>query len=169
MKNSNSTKNSTKSTGKVCANKLSALLEEWENVELHNASALASWVVIGSTILNDGERGLQAAFVAQTGANKGDVSTAVTIAKAIAKSLENSAGNVEDDEDDDDVMEYNWEDFTSLASAGRAARAYLKGEEVADEPKAPKAKAEKVSASDIVKSLGKAEAKRLAMQILALV
>jgi hypothetical protein len=154
--NTNTKNNGTKSTGKVCASKLSALLTEWENVELHNASALASWVVIGSTILNDGERGLQAAFVARTGANKGDVSTAVTIAKAVALSAENG-----DDE-------FVWEEFSSLASAGRAARAYLKGED-APEPKAPKAKGGKVSASDLVKSLGKAEAKRLAMQILDLV
>jgi hypothetical protein len=151
--NTNTKNNGTKSTGKVCASKLSALLTEWENVELHNASALASWVVIGSTILNDGERGLQAAFVARTGANKGDVSTAVTIAKAVALSAENG---------DDECV---WEEFSSLASAGRA---YLKGED-APEPKAPKAKGGKVSASDLVKSLGKAEAKRLAMQILDLV
>ena len=152
--NTNKATTTTTTTTKVCAHKLSKCLAEWENIEMHNASALASWVAIGLEILSEGSRGLQAAFVEKTGANKGDVSTAVTIARAFTES---QAGD----------EEYDWQDFSALAQAGRAARAYLKGED-APEPKS-RAKASGVSykAQDVVKTLGKAKAKALALEILA--
>ena len=151
------TKNNTKTSAstKVCAHKLSECLAQWEVIQEAEATRLGAWFAIGTLILNDNKRGLQAEFIQRTGANKGDVSSAVKVAFAHAESLANDDGG------------FDWEDYTSLQNASRFARAYLNDEDAPAKTPRKSAGTVKQTGKDIIKSLGKAEAKKLALDILA--
>lgn len=145
---------------KVCAHKLSKAMQECvalaNDIKLFGASALDRYLSIANHILSGAVR--QVDVVNETGLPKSDVSMAVTIANAVRES---------DGGDDEFVTD----EFTSLREAYNAARAYLKTGSVpsksARKPKASAKKAPKMTANDIVKTLGKAQAKKLAMDILA--
>ena len=98
---------------------------------------------------------MQAEFVKRTGADKGDISSAVKVAEAMDKCKH------------DGDEGYDWQDYGSLKAAAKAARLYILG--VDELPKsAPKpAGTAKQTGKDVIKSLGKAEAKKLALDILA--
>jgi hypothetical protein len=151
------TKNTAKSTAstKVGTYQLSECLAQWEVIVEATASKLGAWAKIGEFIFADGGRGLQAEFVNRTGADKGDISSAVKVAEAMDKCKH------------DGDEGYDWQDYGSLKAAAKAARLYILG--VDELPKsAPKpAGTAKQTGKDVIKSLGKAEAKKLALDILA--
>ncbi len=139
-------------TTKVSSVKLSQrVLDGWELVKLGEATALGGWFAIGDA-LRTGERGMQAHFVEVSGYSKSLVSKAVTIAEAQANG-----------------GDFDWEDYGTINEAYQAARAELNGGDVPEkQERKTVAKSASYKASDIVKSLGKAEAKKLALAILAL-
>lgn len=151
------TKNTAKTsaTTKVGTYQLSECLAQWEVIVEATASKLGAWAKIGEFIFADGGRGLQAEFVNRTGADKGDISSAVKVAEAMDKCKH------------DGDEGYDWQDYGSLKAAAKAARLYILG--VDELPKsAPKpAGTTKQTGKDVIKSLGKAEAKKLALDILA--
>ena len=155
MKTATKNTTATATTTNVCTDKLSECLAQWEIVKEAEATKLGAWVAIGKHILEDGQRGLQAEFIRLTGANKGDVSSAVKVAYAYAESLANG----------DDG--FDWEDYTSLQNASRFARAYLSGEDAPAKTPRKGVSVVKQTGKDVIKSLGKAEAKKLALDILA--
>jgi hypothetical protein len=137
---------------KVSSVKLSQrVLDGWELVKLGEATALGGWFAIGDA-LRTGERGMQAHFVEVSGYSKSLVSKAVTIAEAQANG-----------------GDFDWEDYGTINEAYQAARAELNGGDVPEkQARKSVSKSASYKASDIVKSLGKAEAKKLALAILAL-
>jgi hypothetical protein len=154
-----STKNTAKSTAttKVCAHKLSECLAQWEVIQEAEATRLGAWFAIGTIILSENKRGLQAEFVERTGANKGDVSSAVKVAFAHAESLAN----------DDDG--FDWEDYTSLQDASNAARAYLKGDEVPVKKSRKSADTtEDMTPEEFLKAKGAKAAMKFALEVMAL-
>ena len=151
------TKNNTKTTAttNVGTYQLSECLAQWEVIVEATASKLGAWAKIGEYIYADGGRGLQAEFAERTKADKGDISSAVKVAEAMDKCKH------------DGDEGYDWQDYGSLKAAAKAARLYILG--VDEMPKAPKpaGTVTKQTGKDVIKSLGKAEAKKLALDILA--
>lgn len=149
------------STNKVCANKLSNAMKEcieaWNDIELFGASALDRYMVIANHILSGAVR--QVDVVTTTGAPKSDVSMAVAIANAQVAS--ESSDN-----------EYDWREYTSLRSAYNDARVYMNGGVVPAKRKKTTTKTTTrtvAKPADVVKQMGKSEAKKFALAILALV
>ena len=152
------TKNTTKTTAtnKVCAHKLSECLAQWEVVQEAEATKLGAWFAIGTIILSENKRGLQAEFIQQSGANKGDVSSAVKVAFAHAESLANDDGG------------FDWEDFPSLQEASRAARAYLNGDEAPAKQSRKSASTAEIDAESFLKANGKKASMDFALKLMAL-
>lgn len=144
-------------TTKVSSVKLpETLTKAWEDIETGQATILGGWFTIGDYLRKSNRRGLQERFVEEMagrdGFSSGMVSKAVTIAKAHANG-----------------GDFDWQDYGSFTAAYNAARAELNGGEVPEkQERKTVTKSASYKASDIVKSLGKAEAKKLALAILAL-
>jgi len=152
------TKNTAKTSTatKVCAHKLSECLAQWEVVQEAEATKLGAWFAIGTIILSENKRGLQAEFIQQSGANKGDVSSAVKVAFAHAESLANDDGG------------FDWEDFPSLQEASRAARAYLNGDEAPAKQSRKSADTAEIDAESFLKANGKKASMDFALKLMAL-
>ena len=148
-------KATTATSKKVSVAKLSECVRAHENATEHEASALAEWVtVIGRHVAEDTTRGLAAAFCERTGAKPARVSKAKKVWLA----------HVESEAEGDD--EFSWEDYTNLDDAYQAANAYV-GKRETSRPKAVAKPSGKMTANGVIASLGKAEAKKLALAILA--
>ena len=156
MKTATKNTTATATTTNVCTDKLSECLAQWEIVKEAESTKLGAWVAIGKHILEDGQRGLQAEFIRLTGANKGDVSSAVKVAYAHAESLAN----------DDDG--FDWEDYGSLKSASIAARAYLSGDDVPVKSKVKVEVSADISPEQFLKAKGAKAAMKFALEVMAL-
>jgi hypothetical protein len=145
-----------KSTKVSCVKLPETLTKAWDDIETGQATILGGWFTIGDYLLKSKRRGLQERFVEEMagvdGFSSGMVSKAVTIAKAQALG-----------------GDFDWQDYGSFTSAYNAARAELNGGDVPEkQERKTSVKVSSYKANDIVKALGKAEAKKLALAILAL-
>ena len=144
-----------KATGKKVSHaKLSVCVDAWQEAETHEASALAYYMVIGQHVAEDDTRGLAVQLAEATGESTGRISKMKKVWLA----------HVESEAQGDD--EFSWEDYATLDKAYQAANAYI-GKRDTSRPKAQPKASGKVTADALIKSLGKAEAKRLALAILA--
>jgi len=139
---------------KVSHAKLSVNVARWHEAETHEASALAQYVAIGRDVAEDDTRGLATQLAEATGESTGRISKM----KKVWLAHEHSEAEVDD--------EFSWEDYATLDKAYTAACAYI-GKRETSRPKAQPKTSGKVTADALIKSLGKAEAKRLALAILA--
>lgn len=148
------TTSKSKSNGKKVSHaKLSVCVEAWQEAETHEASALAQYMVIGRHLAEDKTRGLAEQLAEATGESAGRISKM----KKVWLAHEHSESEGDD--------EFSWEDYATLDKAYKAACEYV-GKRETSRPKA-QPKQGKVTADALIKSLGKAEAKRLALAILA--
>ena len=151
--NKATTNKATSKTEKVSHAKLSVCVDAWNEAETHEASALALYMVIGRHVAEDDTRGLATQLAEATGESTGRISKM----KKVWLAHEHSEAEGDD--------EFSWEDYATLDKAYTAACAYI-GKRETSRPKA-QTKQGKVTADALIKSLGKAEAKRLALAILA--
>ena len=149
------TKNNTKTStsNKVSVRKLPAnVIQAFEDIDEFEASILESWVVIGTAIVKGATTNADVLYFHPE--RKSSVSKATKIALAV---------------------ELGWEEldeYDSLNTAYESAKAFVSGEDISvDEAKAKSqrkvAGTTKQTGKDVIKSLGKAEAKKLALDILA--
>ena len=148
-----------KSNGKKVSHaKLSVCVTEYEKAQLHEATALAHYVVIGQHVAENEKYGLQK----QVAEAVGESEKFISMMKKVWLAHEHSRAEGDD--------EFSWEEHSSLNKAYTAACKYI-GTQKTSRPKAePKAQPKssgKVTADALIKSLGKAEAKKLALAILA--
>lgn len=153
------TTNKSKGNGKKVSHaKLSVCVSEYEKAQLHEASALAHYVVIGQHVAENEKYGLQKQVAEAVGETEKFISMMKKVWLAHKWSL---------DEKDD---EFSWEEYPSLNKAYTAACNYI-GTQKTSRPKAqPKAQPKvsgKVTAESLIKELGLAEAKKVALAILA--
>jgi hypothetical protein len=153
------TKNTTKTTAtiKVSVRKLPAnVVQAFNDIEEFEASILGSWLIIGTAVMN-GETTTKD-ILAVHPKRKSSLSKATTIALGVSLGFELS---------DEDGYIYH-----SLNTAYESAKAFINDEEITVEEAKAKSQRKvagtvKQTGKDIIKSLGKAEAKALALDILA--
>jgi len=138
---------------KVSHAKLSVNVARWHEAETHEASALAQYVAIGRDVAEDDTRGLATQLAEATGESTGRISKM----KKVWLAHEHSEAEGDD--------EFSWEDYATLDKAYTAACAYI-GKRETSRPKSS-GRAGKVTASSLIKELGLAQAKKLALEILA--
>ena len=143
-----------KSNGKKVSHaKLSVCVDAWNEAETHEASALALYMVIGRHVAEDKTRGLATQLAEATGESTGRISKM----KKVWLAHEHSEAEGDD--------EFSWEDYATLDKAYTAACAYI-GKRDTSRPKSS-VQAGKVTAAALIKELGLAQAKKLALEILA--
>lgn len=156
---SKASKATNKATGKKVSHaKLSVCVTEYEKAQLHEATALAHYVVIGQHVAENEKYGLQK----QVAEAVGETEKFISMMKKVWLAHEHSK--------DECDGEFSWEEHSSLNKAYVAACKYIGTQKTSRpkaQPKAQPSKQGKVTADALIKSLGKAEAKRLALAILA--
>lgn len=156
-------KATTAKSEKVSVRKLPMHVEQaFDDIAEFEASAFQSWLVIGESVWK-GEC-TRAEVLFWHPERKGQLSKATTIMEAVAVGF--PLTDEGDSADDENPFIYG-----SLNSAYEGAKAFLNGEEITvEEAKAKsqrKKATDKVTASALIKELGLAQAKKLALEILA--